>query len=129
MATLGDENVRRFDVAVDDALRVSRIEGIGDLEGDLQQPLQFDWASSDEMLESRAVQIFHGDEGAASLLADVVNNADVGMVESGRSLGFTLKAGQSMRVSRDFIWQKLERNETVQPRIFGLVDDSHPAAT
>ena len=46
-----------------------------------------------------AVQKLHGDERLPVLLADVVNRADVGVVQCGRGLGFALKAGERLRVS------------------------------
>ena len=53
---------------------------------------------------------------------------DVGVVQGRSRLRFTLKAGQRLRVSSNFFWQELEGNEAMQPHIFGLVDDTHPAA-
>jgi hypothetical protein len=44
------------------------------------------------MLERRAIEKFHGDESLAILLADVVNGADIGVVQRGGGLSFTLKA-------------------------------------
>ena len=43
-------------------------------------------------------------------------------------MGFTLKAGQRQRVVFNFFGQKLESDKTMQPRIFGFVDDAHSAA-
>ena len=42
----------------------------------------FKRAVADQMRQSLAIQELHGDERLAALLADVVNRADVGMVES-----------------------------------------------
>jgi len=60
------------------------------------------------MLQSLAVQELHGDERLAALLADVVNRADVGMVESRRGLRFTLKTGNSLGVFGYFIGQEFQ---------------------
>jgi len=62
------------------------------------------------------------------VVADFVNRTDVGMVESRRRLGFALKASQRLRVFGDLIGEKLQRNETAQFRVFGLVDHAHTAA-
>jgi hypothetical protein len=40
-----------------------------------------------------------------------------------------LKAGESLWVASDFFGQEFERDETVQPRVFGFVNHSHPTAT
>ena len=81
----------------------------------------------DAMLESRAIQKFHGDESLAILLANVVDGADVGMIESRRRLGFALKAGRAC-ASRAIIGEKFEGDETMEAGVLGLVDDAHAAA-
>ena len=62
------------------------------------------------------------------LLTDVVYRADVWVIQRRRRLGFSLEAGQGLRVSGYIIGQKLERNETVETSILSFVDNAHPAA-
>jgi len=38
LATLGHKNVRRFDVAMDNVLRMRCIKTIGNLDGNVEQP-------------------------------------------------------------------------------------------
>jgi len=80
------------------------------------------------MLQSPAIHELHGDERLTVLLADVVDRANVRVIERGRSLRFPLEAGQSLGVSGNFIRQELESNEAVQPRVLSLVDDTHTSA-
>ena len=80
------------------------------------------------MLQRHAVQKFHGDEGLPILLADVVDGADVGMVQRRRGLGFALKAGEGLRVAGNIFRQELQGDEAMQPRVFGFVNHAHPAA-
>src|ERR1700722_265972 len=80
------------------------------------------------MLQGHAVQKFHGDEGLAVFVADVVNRADVGMIQCRRSLSLTLKTGQGLRIASDFFRQEFESDKTVKARVFGLVDNSHASA-
>ncbi|OLC40850.1 MAG: hypothetical protein AUH43_25675 [Acidobacteria bacterium 13_1_40CM_65_14] len=78
-----DEDVGGPDVAMDDALRVRRIQTVGDLNGQLQQGVLFE---RDEMVERGTFEPFHDDERAAVVLVDVVNRANVRVVERrGRS--------------------------------------------
>src|ERR1700682_4180613 len=77
------------------------------------------------MLQRLAVEELHGDERLAALLADVVNRADVGMVESRCGLRFTLKTGKSLGVFGYFIGQELQGHEAMQPGVLSLVDDTH----
>jgi hypothetical protein len=39
-----------------------------------------------------------------------------------------LQAGQCLRVSCNLLRQKLESDETVEPSVFGFVNDTHPPA-
>jgi hypothetical protein len=63
------------------------------------------------------------------LFADVVDGADVGVVEGGSSLGLALKASQSLRVAGDLVGQEFEGDKPAQAGVFGLVDHTHAAAT
>ena len=94
-----------------------------------EKSFRFQRTPRDAVLQRHAVQKLHGDERTALLLANVVNRADVGVVQCGRGLCFTLKAGQRLRVSGDFIGQEFQGDKSAQPGVLGLVDDPHPAAT
>ena len=79
------------------------------------------------MLEGGTVEVLHDDVGAAFLIADVVDGADVGMVESGGGAGFALEAAQSLRVAGDLVGEKFEGDEAVEASVFGFVDHAHAA--
>ena len=102
LAALGDENVRRLDVAVHDSFGMRRVERVGHFDGERKQSLGFHRLPVDAMFQGDAIQELHGDERLAVLLADVVNGADVGVIQSGCSLGFALETGEGLRVSGDF---------------------------
>jgi hypothetical protein len=72
---------------------------------------------------------FHGDERLPVLLSDVMNCADVWVIQRGRRLCFALKAGECLRVAGNFFRKKLEGDEAVEPGILGLVDHTHAPAT
>ena len=93
-----------------------------------EQGLDVQRAARDAVLQSHALEKLHGDEGVAFVLADVVNGADVGMVQRGGGLGFALETAQRLRVSGDVVGKKFQRDEAVQARVFGLVDNAHAAA-
>ncbi len=129
VAAPGHENVCRLDVAMDDSLRVGRIQRIRYLDAEREQRVQFHGTVADEMLERRAVQELHHDESLAVLLPDVINRADIGVVQGGSSLRLALKASQRLGIAGHLVGQELERHEAVEARVFGLVDDAHAAAT
>ena len=59
------------------------------------------------------------------MLADVVDYADVGMVQSRRSLGFPLETHQRLLIAGYFFRQELKSHEAVQAGVFGLVHHPH----
>ena len=85
--------------------------------------------TGDGVFQGLAVEKFHGDEGFAVGFADVVDRAEVGMVQGGGGLRFSLEAGEGLRVFRDVVRQEFQSDETVQSDILGLVDDAHASAT
>ena len=94
VAALGDEDVRRLDVAVDDAFGMRGIEGIGDLDSERQNQLSFHRSPCDAMLQRHPVQELHGDERLSILLANVVDGTDVWVVQRGRGLGLRVESGR-----------------------------------
>src|SRR5271169_4242455 len=103
LPALGDENVGGLDVAVDDSFAVGGIERVGNLNGDVEYGLSVQRAAGDAVLQRRPVQKLHGDERLPVLLTDVIDRADVGVTEGGRSLCLALEASQSLRVSGNFL--------------------------
>ena len=80
------------------------------------------------MFQREAVEKLHGDEGLAVVLADVVDRADVRMVQGGRRLGFALKTGERLRVAGNFFREEFQGDETMQAGVFGFVNHAHAAA-
>ena len=79
------------------------------------------------MFQGYTIEKLHRDEGKAILFADVVNRANIGVVQGRSSLRLALKAGQGLRVAGNLIGQELQRHKTVKPNVFSLVDHTHPA--
>ncbi len=62
------------------------------------------------------------------MLADVVNGADVGVVEGGGSPGLAPEPFQGLVGLEPPLGQELQRDLAVQVCVLGLVDDGHAAA-
>ncbi len=77
---LGHEDVCRLDIPVDDALSMGGVERVRHLDRHGQQDVEFQRTASDPVPQGHAVQILHGQEALAGVLADFVNRANVGMV-------------------------------------------------
>src|SRR2546426_6131905 len=80
------------------------------------------------MLQRHTIQKLHRDERLTILLADVVDRANVGMVQGGRCLRLASETGECLRVSGYFFGQELEGDKTVEAAILGFVDHTHPPA-
>ena len=128
MAAFSDKNIRGFDIAMNDALGMSGIERVGNLNCQTEQNIRLDGLSADQMLERFAIQKLHGDECLSVLLADVVNGANIRMIQRGCGLRFALETGKSLRVASNFLRQEFERDEAMKPGVFRFVNDAHPAA-
>ena len=82
----------------------------------------------DAVLERLAIQKLHGDERLAVVLADLVDRADVRMVQRRRGTRFAPEAFQRLRVAGHFLGQELQGHEAAKVGVLGLVDHTHPAA-
>ena len=127
MAAASDKDVGRLDVAMDDAFAVRGVERVGNFDGQVEQQLGVQRLARNAMLQGHAVEEFHRDKRLAVVIADFVNGADVRMVQGGSGARLATKALEGRRVLRQFLRQKLQRDEPAELDVFGLVDDAHPA--
>jgi hypothetical protein len=128
VSTLGNKDVRRFDVPVDDAFSVSRVERIGNLDRERQNQLHLQRPSSNLLFQRDAVEKLHHDKGLSILLINFMDRADVRMIQCRSGPCLTLEPGQSLSVLGYFIRQEFQGNEPMQLHILGLVYDTHPTA-
>ncbi len=128
VTALGHEDIGGLDIAMDDSLTMGRVQRIGDLNGERQYGFELNRPSRDEMLERDAVEEFHGDKRLAVLLANVVDRANVGMVQRRCCLRFALEARQCLSVARNVVRQEFEGYKTVKARVLSLVHHSHSTA-
>ena len=103
------------------------LERLGDLDPESDQFFDANGPLGDPVLERRAVEILHDNARATVLLADVMNGADVRMVQRGRRTRLPLEPAERVRIPRDGLGEKLERDEPVQADVLGLVHHAHPA--
>ena len=82
----------------------------------------------DVLLERGALQEFHRNEGVAIFVANVIDGADIRMIEGGGGLCFALQASERARVVADIFGQEFQRDIAVEAIVFGFVDNAHTAA-
>ena len=110
-----------------DAFGVGSIERVGDLNAKIEHEVGGQRLSVDPVLERLAFEIFHGQKGLALLFADIVDGADVGVVQRGGGSGLAAKPVQHGKLAADVIGQKFECDEAPEASVFGLVHNAHPA--
>ncbi len=91
VSTFGYENVGWFDVPVNDTFGVGGFEGVGDFYSKSKEHLGIKWFACDTIRERQAVQEFHHNECLVTFLPDVVDGANIRMIQGGSSLRFTPK--------------------------------------
>jgi len=62
------------------------------------------------------------------MLTELVNGADVGVVQRRGCLRFMFEALQCVRVGRRFAGQKLDGDSVAQLEVLGAIDHTHTAA-
>ena len=128
LAALGDEEIRGFEIAVDDARTVRRIERIRDLLAERGDLLDGERLPLDRMLDRLSPQSLHHQEGLAFVHADVVDRADVRMIQRRRRARLTLEAIERMGAPAGFFRQELDRHPAAELGVLRLVDHTHPTA-
>ncbi len=84
--------------------------------------------AGDAVFQGQPLEELHDNESLAVFLVNLVDGADVGMVQSGGGAGFPLKAIQGLAVLGKFYGQKLKRDEAAQLGVLSPVHHAHTAA-
>ena len=127
MSALGDKDIGRLDVPVDDASSVSGVECVGDVNRQTEQNIGVDGFSGDAILQRHPVQKLHGDERFPILFTNIKDHANIRVIQRGGSLGFSLEPGQRLRVAGHILRQEFQSDKAMQSRVLGFVDHTHPA--
>jgi hypothetical protein len=81
VSPLRDEYIRRFDVTMDDAFFVRCIERVSHFHSQLQQQIHRQRLPANAVLKRLPFEMFHHDEESAILLPDLMNGADVRVIQ------------------------------------------------
>ena len=123
----GHEDVRGLDVAVDDAAGMRGVEGVGDLDPELEHAVERQRPARDLVLQRAAVEQFHDDELLALVLADVVDRADVRVVERRGDARLAAEPFERLGVGGEIGGQELQRDLAAETNVLGAVDHAHAA--
>ncbi len=99
-ACLRQHDVGRLQIAMDDARAMRFVERIGDVDRVRHRFVERQRSISQPRGQRFSLDQFHHQEVDAVVLADVVQRADVRMVQCGDGLGFALEARTELRVGQ-----------------------------
>ena len=112
MSALGDEDIRRLDVAVDDPRRVSCVKRVCDLNSQSQQLIGRKRPAIDPLAKRLPLEILHGDERSPFMLPNFIYCADARMIQCRRHSRFTSEAFQCQRLASRIVGQKFQGRQT-----------------
>ena len=121
-----DHDVPRLDVAVHDAAVVRLDEGEGDLPGDADGVREVEPPAPHPLRQRLALDVLHDDVRPVRILADVVDRADVRVIDGRRQARLAKHAPLRLIVSSGDPGEHFDRHVAVQPRVGREVDLSHP---
>ena len=113
---------------MNDSFRMRRFQRIGYVNSDFQQIIQRQGLPVDAVLQRRALQQFHGDERRSAVFVDVVNRADIGMIQRRSGLRLAPEAFQRRLVLHHFARQEFQRHLPPQLGILRAINHAHSAA-
>ena len=102
---------------------------LGHLHTQLQHLLHGQRLASNVLPQRLALQQFHDDELLALLLVNLVDGADVGVIQSRGRAGLALEPLHRLAVPAKLFGQNLEGNAAAQPAVLGFIDDPPTAAS
>ena len=112
---------------MDDAVAMRGVEGGGDLDGALDRLVGRQRALRNSIRERLALEARHDEEVGALVLADVVERADVGVIEGADRLGLALEALAPIGVRRRFVREDLDGDGAIEPAVLRAIDLAHAA--
>jgi len=120
-------DVLRFHVAMRYSGAMRAVERIGDLGGELERLIERESALLDAGGQCLALHVLHHHVTGSVLDADIVEYADVRMVQRGNNTRFPFEAGAEIFAFGDVFGQNLDRDGAVEPAVAGFVHLAHAA--
>ena len=123
----GHHDVAGLEVAVDDALLVGDLDGLGDLHADAGGFLHRQRSPSDLLGEGLSLGHLHHEEALALDVLEAVDPRDVGVGERREDAGLALEPLQPLHVFGEALGQHLEGHVAAELRVLGPPDLAHAA--
>ena len=113
---------------MNDSLRMRCIESLGHLHAQFQDFIDTQRLACNRVPERLPLQQFHGDKVLAVGFVDLVDRANVRVIERGSGEGFALKALAGRGIFLHFGRKEFQGHVPAQLEVFGFVDHTHSAA-
>jgi hypothetical protein len=126
-AMCGHHDVRGFEVPMDEAHGMRRGQRRRDLRGQLAHVVNRERAPGQHFVQRLAVDVLHDEVGGAVVLRDVVEGADVRMVERRDRSRFALESTLESCVSCVLRPDELDRDDAAEPAVAGPEHTAHAA--
>ena len=122
-----DEQVLRFEVAVDDPAIVRRGQACGDIGSQPDRARRRERRAGEQRAERRAFEQFVDDVRRTIVLARVVNDDDVRMVQRPRGASFLLETTEPIRIGRKRRRENLDGDVAAEAFVLGAIHLAHAA--
>ena len=107
---------------------MSLVERVADLNGDAIQVRKRQRAARQAVGESFAFHVLHHQVRGAVTAANVVERADVGVVEGGDGAGFALESLQNVGTAGEILSEDLDGDGAVEARIAAAIHFPHTSS-
>ena len=124
-----DVDVRRLQVAVNDALLVSGLERLGNLSGERGRFLDWNRSTHQARRERLTLDELQDEVPRRPNLLQVVDGPDVWMIQRREHFRLALKAGDAIGILRDGVRQALDGYFALEFHVSRAIDDAHAAGT
>src|SRR5579863_93655 len=111
------------------AFAVGPVQRVGNFDGVQEHLLQRQGTFVQPLRERLAFEILHDEEVGPILLADVVEGADVGMIQAGNRASFALKPLAQLGTAGEMSGRNLNGDDAIEARVAGAIHLAHPART
>src|SRR5262245_43366285 len=109
------------------SLAMCFVQRISDGDAYLQRLFDRKRTAREPLCKRFALQILHDQEVRGALTSDVIQSADVRMIQSSDGLRFALEPAPELGVFREMNGQYLYRDRTIQARVDCLIHLAHSA--
>src|SRR5215469_16760090 len=126
MAAVGYKNVGGLDIAMKDPFAVGCVQSICHLNTQRERSRDIERLSANVLTKGLALEKFHHQKGMATGFSDIVDSADIGMIERGSGPSLALKAFPGGN-RRKFLRQDFYSYVAMEPCVPRAINFAHPA--